>query len=116
MSRPRRSAPAVPPSAPNRRHIHLPDLPRSGRGDGCAIGRSAYLWQETDLIPRHFGGERIGLSARHRIDPKVPSADQVDELLLLQREGKIRHIGLSVVTVSQREDAQRMAEIVSVAG
>ncbi|MET7974717.1 aldo/keto reductase [Streptomyces mirabilis] len=50
----------------------------------------------------------------HLIDPKVPLVDQGGELLLLQREGKIRHIGLSEVTVEQIEGARKIADIVSV--
>ena len=41
-------------------------------------------------------------------------ADQVGELKALQDEGKIRHIGLSEVTVEQLQEAQKTAEIVSV--
>jgi aryl-alcohol dehydrogenase-like predicted oxidoreductase len=58
--------------------------------------------------------ERIDLYQLHRVDPKVPLADQVGELLLLQQEGKIRHIGLSEVTVEQIEEARKIADIVSV--
>jgi aryl-alcohol dehydrogenase-like predicted oxidoreductase len=56
----------------------------------------------------------IDLYQLRRIDPKVPLADQVGELLLLQREGKIRHIDLSEVTVEQIEEARKIADIVSV--
>lgn len=58
--------------------------------------------------------ERIDLYQLHRIDPKVPLADQVGELLLRQQEGKVRHIGLSEVTVEQIEGARKIADIVSV--
>ena len=50
----------------------------------------------------------------HRIDPKVPVAESVGELKLLQDEGKIRHIGLSEVNVAELQEAQQTAEIVSV--
>ncbi|MFG2784762.1 aldo/keto reductase [Streptomyces prunicolor] len=89
-------------------------LSRSGPDDWRALGRPEYLRQQTELSLRHLGVERIDLYQLHRVDPKVPLADQVGELLLLQQEGKIRHIGLSEVTVKQIEEARRIADIVSV--
>ena len=50
----------------------------------------------------------------HRIDPKVPAEDQLGALKALQAEGKIRHIGLSEVSVKQIQHAQTMVPIVSV--
>ncbi|MFI6620182.1 aldo/keto reductase [Streptomyces sp. NPDC050528] len=89
-------------------------LSRSGPGDWRALGRPEYLRQQTELSLRHLGVERIDLYQLHRVDPKVPLADQVGELLLMQQEGKIRHIGLSEVTVEQIEEARKIADIVSV--
>ncbi|MCX4460368.1 aldo/keto reductase [Streptomyces sp. NBC_01728] len=89
-------------------------LSRSGPDDWRALGRPEYLRQQTELSLRHLGAERIDLYQLHRVDPKVPLADQVGELLLLQQEGKIRHIGLSEVTVEQIEEARKIADIVSV--
>ncbi|MEY9835650.1 aldo/keto reductase [Streptacidiphilus sp. EB103A] len=89
-------------------------LSRSGPGDWRALGRPEYLRQQTELSLSHLGLERIDLYQLHRVDPKVPLADQVGELLLLQQEGKIRHIGLSEVTVEQIKEARKIADIVSV--
>src|ERR1700684_4271283 len=89
-------------------------LTRAGPGDWREVGRPEYLRQQCELSLRHLGLERIELFQLHRIDPKVPVAESVGELKLLQDEGKIRHIGLSEVTVSELEEAQRTAEIVSV--
>jgi pyridoxine 4-dehydrogenase len=89
-------------------------LTRSGPGDWRAVGRPEYLRQQTELSLRHLGLERIDLYQLHRIDPKVPLADQIGELALLQKEGKIRHIGLSEVTVEQIQQAGAFADIVSV--
>jgi pyridoxine 4-dehydrogenase len=50
----------------------------------------------------------------HRIDPKVAVEDQIGALLDLQRTGKIRHIGLSEVSVEQIQTVRRMASVVSV--
>jgi pyridoxine 4-dehydrogenase len=50
----------------------------------------------------------------HRIDPAFPAEDQIGELKALQDEGKIRHIGLSEVSVEELTAAQQVADIVSV--
>ena len=63
---------------------------------------------------RRLGVERIDLFQLHRIDNKFPAEDQLGELVALQQEGKIRHIGLSEVNVEQLEAAQKIATIVSV--
>jgi aryl-alcohol dehydrogenase-like predicted oxidoreductase len=89
-------------------------LSRSGPGDWRPLGRPEYLRQQAEMSLRHLGLERIDLFQLHRIDSKVPLADQVGELKLLQDEGKIAHIGLSEVSVDQLEQARRFAEIVSV--
>src|ERR1700742_558112 len=87
---------------------------RAGPGDWRAVGRPEYLRQQCELSLRHLGLERIELLQLHRIDPKVPVAESVGELKLLQDEGKIRHIGLSEVNVAELQEAQQTAEIVSV--
>ena len=62
------------------------------------------------LSLRHLGLERIELYQLHRIDPKVPLADQLGELRALQDEGKIHHIGLSEVSVEELQAAQKIAD------
>lgn len=89
-------------------------LTRSGPGDWRPVGRPEYLRQEAELSLRHLGLERIELFQLHRIDEKVPLAEQVGELKLLQDEGKIHHIGLSEVSVEQLQEARQTANIVSV--
>ncbi|WP_203590923.1 aldo/keto reductase [Streptomyces sp. SID13031] len=58
--------------------------------------------------------ERIDLLQLHRIDPAVPLQDQLGALAQLQAEGKVRHLGLSEVTVAQLEEARQVIEGVSV--
>lgn len=89
-------------------------LTRSGPNVWRPVGRPEYLRQQVELSLRHLGLERIDLLQLHRIDPQVPLEEQVGELALLQQEGKIRHIGLSEVSVSELEKAQQTARIVSV--
>ena len=78
------------------------------------LGRPEYLRQQVELSLRRLGVERIDLFQLHRIDPNVPLAEQLGALKQLQAEGKIRHIGLSEVTVEQLKEAQKIAEIASV--
>ncbi len=89
-------------------------LTRQGPGIWTPVGRPAYLRQQCELSLRRLGVERIDLFQLHRIDREVPLEDQVGELRKLQDEGKIRHIGLSEVSVEQLEEALKTATIVSV--
>ncbi len=87
---------------------------RQGPGQWTVVGRPEYLRQQVELNLRHLGVERIDLLQLHRIDPQVPVADQLGVLAELRDEGKIRHIGLSEVSVSDLAEAQKTAPIVSV--
>jgi pyridoxine 4-dehydrogenase len=87
---------------------------RQGPGQWVPLGRPEYLKQQVELSLRFLGLETIDLLQLHRIDARVPVAESLGALVELQQEGKIRHIGLSEVTVAQLEEARRTAEIVSV--
>ncbi len=63
---------------------------------------------------RRLGLDRIDLYQLHRIDPKVPAEDQLGTLKNLQAQGKIKHIGLSEVSVQQIQHARKIVPIVSV--
>jgi pyridoxine 4-dehydrogenase len=89
-------------------------LTRQGPRQWTAVGNPAYLRQQCELSLRRLGLDRIDLFQLHRIDPAFPAEDQVGELKALQDEGKIRHIGLSEVSVEELQAAQQVAEIVSV--
>ena len=87
---------------------------RQGPNLWAPVGRPEYLRQQTEMALRLLGLEQIPLMQLHRIDPKVPLADQVGELAKLQEEGKIRFIGLSEVTVDQLRAATEIAPIATV--
>jgi aryl-alcohol dehydrogenase-like predicted oxidoreductase len=89
-------------------------LQRPGPDDWVPDGRPEHLRErcEGSLVRLKVG--RIDLFQLHRIDPKVPVEDQIGTLVDLQREGKVRHIGLSEVNVEQIETARRLAEIATV--
>jgi len=63
---------------------------------------------------RRLRVQRIDLLQLHRIDPRVSIEDQIGTLVDLQRDGKIRHIGLSEVGVHQLQAVRRITPIVSV--
>jgi aryl-alcohol dehydrogenase-like predicted oxidoreductase len=87
---------------------------RTGPGEWHAVGRPEYLRQEVEMSLRRLGVDRLDLLQLHRIDPQVPLADQLGELDALRGEGKIRHIGLSEVSVADIEAVREIAPIVSV--
>ena len=89
-------------------------LTRQGPNVWTPVGRPAYLRQQAELSLRNLGVEQIGLFQLHRIDPEVPLEDQVGELKSLQDEGKIRHIGLSEVSVDEVRAASKVATIATV--
>ncbi|MEP6688530.1 MAG: aldo/keto reductase [Gemmatimonadales bacterium] len=87
---------------------------RPGPGKWVENGDPEYLRRQVEGSLRRLRLERIDLLQLHRIDPKVPLADQLGTLTRLQQEGKIRHIGLSEVTVAQIQEARQLADIVTV--
>lgn len=89
-------------------------LTRQGPGVWTPVGVPAYLRQQAELSLRNLGVETIDLFQLHRIDASIPLEDQVGELKKLQDEGKIRHIGLSEVSVEQTKAAQQVATIATV--
>jgi pyridoxine 4-dehydrogenase len=76
--------------------------------------RPAHLREACEGSLRRLKIDRVDLYQLHTVDPKVPLADSIGALVDLQREGKIRHIGVSNVNLTQLEEARRLATIVSV--
>jgi pyridoxine 4-dehydrogenase len=89
-------------------------LTRQGPGIWTPVGRPAYLKQQVELSLRTLRLERIDLIQLHRIDAEVPLADQLGAFKELQDEGKVRHIGVSEVSVAELEQAREIVEVVSV--
>ncbi|MGY2081653.1 aldo/keto reductase [Modestobacter sp. SYSU DS0657] len=89
-------------------------LTRTGPGEWIPVGRPAYLKQQVELSLRNLKVDRIDLIQLHRIDPEVPLADQLGAFAELKEQGKVRHIGVSEVSVEQLKAAREITEIVSV--
>jgi aryl-alcohol dehydrogenase-like predicted oxidoreductase len=87
---------------------------RTGPGEWVEVGRPAYLKQQVELSLRNLRVDRIDLIQLHRVDPEVPLEDQVGAFAELQEQGKVRHIGLSEVSVQQLEQARAVTQIASV--
>lgn len=73
-----------------------------------------HLQDALDGSLRRLKLERIDLYQLHRIDPKVPAEISFEFLARAQQQGKIRHIGLSEVSVDQIKHAQQYFKVVSV--
>lgn len=78
------------------------------------LGRPEYLRQQAELSLRRLRLDRIDLYQLHRVDPTVPLADQIGALRQLQDEGKVRHVGLSEVTIDELTEAERITPVASV--
>ncbi|HUL41106.1 MAG TPA: aldo/keto reductase [Burkholderiales bacterium] len=87
---------------------------RPGPNRWVENGKPEHLRSACEGSLRRLRLDRIDLYQLHRIDPKVPLEDQLGTLKALQTEGKIKHIGLSEVTVLQIQRAQGIVPIVSV--
>ena len=89
-------------------------LVRTGPNQWHPVGRPEYLRQEAEMSLRRLGVERLDLFQLHRIDPQVNAEDQIGLLRSLQEEGKVRHLGLSEVSVDEIEAARALAPIATV--
>jgi len=77
-------------------------------------GRPEHLRRALDGSLKRLRLERIDLYQWHAPDPKVPFAESFGALAAMQQAGKIRHLGLSNVSVAQLEQARGIAPVVSV--
>jgi pyridoxine 4-dehydrogenase len=89
-------------------------LTRQGPNKWLPVGRPEYLIQQVELSLRYLKTDRIELWQLHRIDPKTPVEESLGAIKDLQKQGKIRHVGLSEVKVPEIEQARKVIDIVSV--
>jgi len=87
---------------------------RSGPDQWTTNGRPEHLRKACEGSLRRLKLERIDLYQLHRIDTAVPAEDQLGTLKDLEAQGKIKHVGLSEVSVAQIEHARKILPIVSV--
>jgi aryl-alcohol dehydrogenase-like predicted oxidoreductase len=89
-------------------------LERTGPGRWPANGRPEHLREACEGSLRNLRVDRIDLYQLHRPDPAVPYAESVGALKELQDEGKIRHVGVSNVSLEQLREARSIVDVVSV--
>jgi aryl-alcohol dehydrogenase-like predicted oxidoreductase len=89
-------------------------ITRQGPAKTEYVGRAGYLIQCVEMSLRRLKLERIELYQLHRIDPRTPLEESLGALKRMQELGKIRHIGLSEVTPTEIEDAEKIVPIVTV--
>jgi pyridoxine 4-dehydrogenase len=87
---------------------------RPGPNQWVEDGRPEHLRAACEASLRRLRVDQIDLYQLHRIDPKVPAEDQLGALRHLRAHGKIKHIGLSQVSVRQIQHARTIVPIVSV--
>jgi aryl-alcohol dehydrogenase-like predicted oxidoreductase len=89
-------------------------LERTGPGQWPRNGRPEHLKSACEGSLRRLRIDRIDVYQLHSPDPQVPYAESVGALKELQVEGKIRHIGVSNVSVEQLDEARSIVDVVSV--
>lgn len=89
-------------------------LLRTGPGQWPIEGHPEHLREALEGSLRRLRLDRIDIYQFHRPDPKVPFEESVGALAKMREEGKIRHIGLSNVTIDQLAHAQKIVPIVTV--
>ena len=89
-------------------------LTRSGPGQWQPVGRPEYLRQEVEMSLRRLAVDSLDLFQLHRIDPEVPADEQFGLLSDVLREGKVKNVGLSQVSVEEIERAGKTVPIVTV--
>src|SRR5204863_5876841 len=87
---------------------------RPGPNKWVPNGRPEYLTKCVEGSLKRLKLERIDLYQLHRIDPNVPVEESLGALKKMQEAGKIRHVGLSEVSVKEIERAKRVLPIVSI--
>src|SRR5215210_4177375 len=89
-------------------------LRRSGPGQWPRDARPERLKECCEASLRRLKLDRIDLYQLHSPDPKIPYSDSVGALKELQDEGKIRHVGVSNVSLEQLAEAREIVEVVTV--
>jgi aryl-alcohol dehydrogenase-like predicted oxidoreductase len=85
------------------------------RDEGWHVkGTPEHLREACEASLRRLRTDRIDLYQFHRPDPDVPYAESIGALKELQDEGKIKHIGVSNVSVDQLNQARELVEVVTV--
>ena len=77
-------------------------------------GRPSHLRAACEASLKRLRVDRIDLYQFHSIDPRGPLEESLGEVARLQREGKIRHVGVSNFTSGELARARRVVKVVAV--
>ncbi len=91
-----------------------PDLPRTGPDGWVRLGRAEHLRRQCKLSLRRLKQDPIDMFQLHRIEPKVPAADQLGLVKQLRGECKVAEVGLSEVVVAGIDAGRRVVPAASV--
>lgn len=89
-------------------------MTRGGPGDWRPDGSPEHLRQAVEGSLQRLGVDKLPLYQFHRPDPNVPFMESLQTLVDLKKAGKIRHLGLSNVSLQQLEAALAVTPIVTV--
>jgi pyridoxine 4-dehydrogenase len=89
-------------------------LERTGPGEWPRNGHPAHLKRACEGSLKRLKVDQIDLYQLHSPDDEVPYEDSVGAMKELQEEGKVRHVGISNVSVAQLEQAREIVDVVSV--
>ena len=89
-------------------------LTRQGPDKWLPVGRPEYLTQQVEMSLRFLKTDHLDLWQLHRIDPKTPVEESLAPIARMERQGKIRHIGLSEVKIPEIEQVRKIVKVVSV--
>ena len=85
-----------------------------GGGGGPGRGRPEILQAQIDESLRRLRTESIALYYLHRVDPETPLEDSLAAIKQYRDRGRIRHVGISEVSIDQIERARRVVPIAAV--
>src|SRR5687768_5438355 len=89
-------------------------LERSGPGQWSRNAHPDHLREACEGSLKRLRVDRIDLYQLHAPDPAIPLAESLGEINALQHEGKIRHVGVSNVSVDELAQARELSDVVSV--
>lgn len=87
---------------------------RGGPNDWSPNGHPDHLREACEASLKRLEVNQIAVYQFHRPDPEVPFKESLQTFIDLKREGKVKHIGLSNVSLDQLKTALEQTEIVSV--
>lgn len=81
---------------------------------GAGHGRSEILQAQIEESLRRLRTDSIALYYLHRVDPETPLEESLAAIKHYRDQGKIRHVGISEVSIDEIERARRVVPIAAV--